>query len=48
MTDQNTGTTDLTTQPATLASELFAPGVGAQAGAPTTPADSAGVVGGPA
>ena len=26
MTDQNTGTTDLTTQPATLASELFAPG----------------------
>ncbi|TYP90557.1 Fe-S cluster assembly protein SufD [Blastococcus xanthinilyticus] len=40
MTDPNTGTTDLTTQPATLASELFAPGVGAQAGPPTTPADS--------
>ena len=43
MTNQNTGTTDLTTQPATLASELFAPGVGAQAGPPTTPADSTAV-----
>ncbi|MCA0145039.1 Fe-S cluster assembly protein SufD [Blastococcus sp. LR1] len=43
MTDQNTSTTDLTTQPATLASELFAPGVGAQAGPPTTPADSTDV-----
>ena len=39
----NPSTTDLTTQPATLASELFAPGVGAQAGPPSTPADSTGV-----
>ncbi len=38
----NTGTTDLTTQPATLASELFAPGVGAQAGPPATPASDTG------
>ncbi|WP_346618946.1 Fe-S cluster assembly protein SufD [Blastococcus montanus] len=45
MTDQNTGTTDLTTQPATLASELFAPGVGAQAGPPTTPASDTGAAG---
>ena len=45
MTDQNTGTTDLTTQPATLASELFAPGVGAQAGPPTTPASDTGTAG---
>jgi Fe-S cluster assembly protein SufD len=39
----STGPTDLTTQPSTLASELFAPGVGAQAGPPTTPADSTAV-----
>jgi Fe-S cluster assembly protein SufD len=45
MTDPNTGTTDLTTQPATLASELFAPGVGAQAGPPTTPASDTGTAG---
>jgi Fe-S cluster assembly protein SufD len=43
--DLNTGTTDLTTQPATLASELFAPGVGAQAGPPTTPASDTGTAG---
>jgi len=35
--------TTLTTGTATLASELFAPGVGAQAGPPSTPADSTGV-----
>ncbi|SOD98871.1 Fe-S cluster assembly protein SufD [Blastococcus haudaquaticus] len=40
-----TGTTDLTTQPSTLASELFAPGVGAQAGPPTTPAEGTGTAG---
>ncbi len=51
MTDPNTGTavdtgtTDLTTQPATLAAELFAPGVGAQAGPPTTPASDTGTAG---
>ncbi|MGY1835037.1 Fe-S cluster assembly protein SufD [Blastococcus sp. SYSU DS0510] len=45
MTDQNTGTTDLTSQPSTLASELFAPGVGAQAGPPTTPASETGTAG---
>ena len=45
MTDPTTGTTDLTTQPATLASELFAPGVGAQAGPPTTPASDTGTAG---
>ncbi|MGY1848838.1 Fe-S cluster assembly protein SufD [Blastococcus sp. SYSU DS1021] len=45
MTDSNTGTTDLTTQPSTLASELFAPGVGAQAGPPTTPAADTGSAG---
>jgi len=43
MSTDNTSTTDLTTVPATLAGELFAPGVGAQAGPPTTPADSTGV-----
>jgi len=43
MSTENTSTTDLTTVPATLAGELFAPGVGAQAGPPTTPADSTGV-----
>jgi len=37
-------TTGLTTDTATLAGELFAPGVGAQAGPPTTPADATGVV----
>jgi Fe-S cluster assembly protein SufD len=35
--------TILTTDSATLAGELFAPGVGAQAGPPTTPADPTGV-----
>jgi Fe-S cluster assembly protein SufD len=45
MTDQNTGTTDLSTQPSTLASELFAPGVGAQAGPPSTPASDTGTAG---
>lgn len=44
-TDVTTGTTDLTTQPATLASELFAPGVGAQAGPPSTPASDTGSAG---
>jgi Fe-S cluster assembly protein SufD len=44
-TAANTGTTDLTSQPATLASELFAPGVGAQAGPPTTPASDTGSAG---
>ena len=39
MSTQNTSTTDLTTDSADLAGELFAPGVGAQAGPPTTPAD---------
>ena len=43
MSTENTSTTDLTTVPATLAGELFAPGVGAQAGPPSTPADSTGV-----
>jgi Fe-S cluster assembly protein SufD len=42
---ENTSTTDLTTVPATLASELFAPGVGAQAGPPTTPASDTGTAG---
>jgi Fe-S cluster assembly protein SufD len=37
--------TTLTTDPATLASELFAPGVGAQAGPPTTPASDTGTAG---
>ncbi|SFF88612.1 Fe-S cluster assembly protein SufD [Blastococcus tunisiensis] len=41
----HTSTTDLTTQPSTLASELFAPGVGAQAGPPTTPAADTGSAG---
>jgi len=36
-------TTELTTDTAALAGELFAPGVGAQAGPPSTPADAAGV-----
>jgi Fe-S cluster assembly protein SufD len=40
MTDPNT---TLTTDTAALAGELFAPGVGAQAGPPTTPADGTGV-----
>jgi Fe-S cluster assembly protein SufD len=34
----NTSTTGLTTETATVAGELFAPGVGAQAGPPSTPA----------
>jgi Fe-S cluster assembly protein SufD len=45
---QNTGTDDqttLTTDTATLAGELFAPGVGAQAGPPTTPASATGTAG---
>ncbi|MBN1093097.1 Fe-S cluster assembly protein SufD [Blastococcus sp. TML/M2B] len=42
MSDPNT---DLTTAPATLASELFAPGVGAQAGPPTSPASDTGSAG---
>jgi Fe-S cluster assembly protein SufD len=41
----HTSTTDLTTDPATLAGELFAPGVGAQAGPPTTPAADTGSAG---
>jgi Fe-S cluster assembly protein SufD len=41
----HTSTTDLTTNPATLAGELFAPGVGAQAGPPTTPAADTGSAG---
>jgi Fe-S cluster assembly protein SufD len=41
----HTSTTDLTTVPATLAGELFAPGVGAQAGPPTTPAAGTGSAG---
>ncbi|MDT0277793.1 Fe-S cluster assembly protein SufD [Blastococcus goldschmidtiae] len=45
MSTENASTTDLTTQPATLASELFAPGVGAQAGPPTTPASDTGSAG---
>jgi len=45
---QNTGTDDqtaLTTDSAALAGELFAPGVGAQAGPPTTPAPGTGTAG---
>ena len=45
---QDTGTDDqttLTTDTAALASELFAPGVGAQAGPPTTPAAGTGTAG---
>jgi Fe-S cluster assembly protein SufD len=45
MSSENTSTTDLTTQPSTLAAELFAPGVGAQAGPPTTPAAGTGTAG---
>ena len=45
MSTDNTSTTDLTTQPSTLAAELFAPGVGAQAGPPTTPAADTGSAG---
>jgi Fe-S cluster assembly protein SufD len=45
MSTENTSTTDLTTVPATLAGELFAPGVGAQAGPPTTPASDTGSAG---
>jgi Fe-S cluster assembly protein SufD len=43
MSSDTTSTTDLTTDSADLAGELFAPGVGAQAGPPTTPADPTGV-----
>jgi Fe-S cluster assembly protein SufD len=43
MTDPNTSTS--TTGTATLAGELFAPGVGAQAGPPTTPAAGTGTAG---
>jgi Fe-S cluster assembly protein SufD len=42
MTDPNTS---LTTDTAALAGELFAPGVGAQAGPPTTPAAGTGTAG---
>ncbi|TQN42451.1 Fe-S cluster assembly protein SufD [Blastococcus colisei] len=45
MSTDHTSTTDLTTQPSTLASELFAPGVGAQAGPPTSPAADTGSAG---
>jgi Fe-S cluster assembly protein SufD len=45
MSSENTSTTDLTTQPSTLAGELFASGVGAQAGPPTTPASGTGSAG---
>jgi Fe-S cluster assembly protein SufD len=45
MASDNTGTTELTTDSATLAGELFAPGVGAQAGPPTTPAAGTGTAG---
>jgi Fe-S cluster assembly protein SufD len=38
-------TTNLTTETATLAGELFAEGVGAQAGPPTTPASGTGTAG---
>jgi Fe-S cluster assembly protein SufD len=41
----HTSTTDLTTNPSTLAGELFASGVGAQAGPPTTPAADTGSAG---
>jgi Fe-S cluster assembly protein SufD len=45
MSTHNTSTTDLTTDSADLAGELFAPGVGAQAGPPTTPAAGTGSAG---
>ena len=38
-------TTNLTTETAALAGELFAEGVGAQAGPPTTPATGTGTAG---
>src|SRR4051812_49600075 len=41
----HTSTTELTTESAALAGELFAPGVGAQAGPPTTPAPGTGTAG---
>src|SRR4051812_32213170 len=41
----HTSTTELTTDSAALAGELFAPGVGAQAGPPTTPATGTGSAG---
>jgi Fe-S cluster assembly protein SufD len=45
MSSDTTSTTDLTTDSADLAGELFAPGVGAQAGPPTTPAAGTGSAG---
>ena len=45
MSSDTTSTTDLTTDSADLAGELFAPGVGAQAGPPTTPAAGTGTAG---
>ncbi|MGY1624351.1 Fe-S cluster assembly protein SufD [Geodermatophilus sp. SYSU D00965] len=47
MPDQNTPSTteDVAVAPATLAGELFAPGVGAQAGPPTTPASETATAG---
>jgi Fe-S cluster assembly protein SufD len=45
MSSDTTSTTDLTTDSADLAGELFAPGVGAQAGPPTTPAPGTGTAG---
>jgi Fe-S cluster assembly protein SufD len=45
MSSDTTSTTELTTDSATLAGELFAPGVGAQAGPPTTPAAGTGTAG---
>jgi Fe-S cluster assembly protein SufD len=45
MSSDTTSTTELTTDSATLAGELFAPGVGAQAGPPTTPAAGTGSAG---
>ncbi|MGY1709760.1 Fe-S cluster assembly protein SufD [Geodermatophilus sp. SYSU D00758] len=44
-TDNTGNTTGLTTESATLAGELFAEGVGAQAGPPTTPAAGTGTAG---
>ncbi|MGK5114498.1 MULTISPECIES: Fe-S cluster assembly protein SufD [unclassified Geodermatophilus] len=47
MPEQNTPSTteDVAVAPATLAGELFAPGVGAQAGPPTTPASETATAG---
>ncbi|MGY1815229.1 Fe-S cluster assembly protein SufD [Blastococcus sp. SYSU D00820] len=43
--ENSTTTEDVAVAPATLAGELFAPGVGAQAGPPTTPAPGTGTAG---